>query len=331
MFQGAVETSSFPWAYQIASLNSAKHDGAAARAMLQSGWSVEWQSTGWRATSCPKGHLCAESSCSADNSLQQSSSVWDQYFQNRFVFVLFNPLLLKLVCSFILQWKEVKKYLFKKTCHLPLSHYSIYRGTDQLSQSVSVVLPQAHTCFDLTIQMSWALIAGSRLRLNTTSAVPSDPMRLSHCSEGETEEHERCWQSVANGGEHPAISHPSQQHRATGPCHNDAEPWGESPIPLRGGKEGFGELFVLHDSAEKGGKFALTGTQMWRTSLLHMDMSQSLGLLLQGSHLLVRSGCSFFQILVLFQLCHTETIFSLLKKMPLLRVRPEFGLLPMTA
>lgn len=129
MFQGAVETSSFPWAYQIASLNSTKHDGAAARAMLQSGWSVEWQSPGWGATSSPKGHLCAESSCSPDNSLQQSSSVWDQYFQDRLVFILFNPLLLRLLYSFILQWKEVKKYLFKITCHLPLSCYSIYRGS----------------------------------------------------------------------------------------------------------------------------------------------------------------------------------------------------------
>lgn len=60
-----------------------------------------------------------------------------------------------------------------------------------------------------------------------------------------------------------------------------------------------------------GGESALTGTEIWRTILLRMDMSQPLGLLLWGSHLLVKSGCSFFQILVLFQLRHTETIFFL--------------------
>lgn len=180
-------------------------------------------------------------------------SVWARYFQNRFVFALFNPLLLRLICSFIPQWKEVKKYLFKKTYRPPLSHYGIYRGTGQPSQSMAVVLPQAHTCFDLKEPSRWAELCSQEVDSGSTPHLQSPVTPLDICTfqKGRlrsTREAGGLWPT----GEsiQPSVTHPSSSGQwAVGPCHNASGPWGEGSDPLWGGKEGFGELFVLNDSS----------------------------------------------------------------------------------
>lgn len=239
-------------------------------------------------------------------------SVWAQYFQNRFVFALFNPLLLRLICSFIPQWKEVKKYLFKKTYRPPLSHYGIYRGTGRPSQSVAVVLPQAHTCFDLKEPSRWAELCSQEVDSGSTPHLqsPVTPWDVCTVQKGRLRSMREAGSLWPMGESiQPSVTHPSSSGQ-----------WGLVTMPrspeekvltlCEVARRGFGNYlcWMTHLSRGKGEEFALTGMQTWSTSLPHVTTPGPTSAR-QSFPSTVRSSCSFFQILVLFQLCHTETIF----------------------
>lgn len=234
-------------------LYSAKHGGAAAGAVLLAGTACGVAEPGLRSRILPQ-----RTSPVQDHATQlpvarnKALSVWAQYFQNRFVFVFFNPLLLRLICSFIPRWKEVKKYLFNKPYHLPLSHYVIYRRTAQPSLSVAV-LPQAWVCFDLwrAVQVSWALLSETGPTFTTVFAALATVWGFCAVIKGRVKSKREAGRPGPTGEEPPAIIHPlpaaagSWQGLAMVPRGTE----GEGPLALLNSKEGCWRWVVLNDSS----------------------------------------------------------------------------------
>lgn len=229
VFQGALEKKHLPMLWLDNPLHSAKHGGAAAGAVLLAGTASGVAEPGLRSRILPQ-----RTSPVQDHATQlpvarnKALSVWAQYFQNRFVFVFFNPLLLRLICSFIPRWKEVKKYLFNKPYHLPLSHYVIYRRTAQPSLSMAV-LPQVWVCFDLwrAVQVSWALLSEMGPTFTTLFAALATVWDFCAVIKGRVKSKREAGRPGPAGGRAPSHHSPiaSSARQLAGPRHGASGHW----------------------------------------------------------------------------------------------------------